>query len=115
MHAALRPSYLDAALGVSSGDAGAITPDASFVLEGRASNYGTACEVSFSADGGTISLEVTGSPACDRGGAAGLRAPPSPVSCTIPPLAAGTYTVNSEPSITFTLPASAGGGIPSCN
>jgi hypothetical protein len=91
-----------------------MAPDASFVLEGRPGNYGTVCEVSFSADGGTISLEVTGSPACERGGA-GLRAAPRAVACTIPPLAAGTYTVNSDPPVTLMIPPAGAGGIETCN
>lgn len=96
-------------------DAGPIAPDASFVLEGRPGNYGTVCDVSFSGDGGTISLEVTGSPACDRGGGAGLRAAPAPVSCTIPPLAAGTYTVLADTSVTLTIPPAGTGGIAPCD
>lgn len=93
-----------------SADAGAIVPNASFVLEGTASNYGTVCDVVI--DGGAISLSVTGAPACDTGGAAGLRAPAGPVKCTIPALDAGTYTVDSLPALTITIPGDA--GVPPC-
>jgi hypothetical protein len=91
-------------------DAGAIAPDASFILEGQSGSFG-ACDVSI--DGGAISLSVTGGPlgSC-FGGASGARAPAGPVRCTVPPLAAGTYTVNSQPAVSFTIPGDA--GVPPC-
>lgn len=94
-------------------DAGTITPDASFVLDGVVGVAGTVCDVSV--DGGAISLQVIGTPSCGPGvGAAEVRAAENPVKCTIPALAAGTYTVNSQPGLTFTLPLAADGGIPPC-
>lgn len=91
-------------------DAGAIAPDASFVLEGTSYVFSSVCEVGI--DGGSIELQVTGSPGCGTGGAAAARAAPAPVKCTIPPLAAGTYTVNSQPEVSFTIPGDA--GVPPC-
>lgn len=92
-------------------DAGALAPDASFVLEGDSSAFG-ACVVSV--DGGAISLSVTGGANSCGGGTGGARAPAAPVKCTLPPLAAGTYTVNSQPALTFTLPLDVDGGVPTC-
>ena len=87
-------------------DAGAIAPGTSFVLEGSTSSVG-ACVVSV--DGGAISLEVTGGPVgCGGGLGGGARAIAAIARCTIPPLDAGTYTVNSQPALTFTIPGDAG-------
>ena len=102
------PSTLNSVCHVA--DAGAIAPNASFVLQGSPNNFGGTCDVSI--DGGAISLTVIGSQACDTGGAAGLRAPSGPVKCTIPALDAGTYTVNSQPALTITIPG--GAGVPPC-
>lgn len=96
-------------------DGGQVAPDASFVLDGVVGVSGSACDVSV--DGGAISLQVIGTPSCNANGvgAAEVRAVENPVKCTIPALAAGTYTINSQPGLTFTLPLAADGGIPSCN
>lgn len=86
-------------------DAGEIVPDASFVLEGESFAAGP-CDVSI--DGGAISLEVTGGNLSCRSAGGAVRAPSQQVKCTIPPLAPGTYTVNSQPGVTFTIPGDAG-------
>lgn len=91
-------------------DAGEIAPNTSFVLEGTVGVSGTDCDVSI--DGGAISLQVIGTQSCGPGVGAGARAVPLPVKCTIPALAAGTYTVNSQPEVTFTIPGDA--GVPPC-
>ena len=44
-------------------------------------------------------------------GAAEKRAP-AVVKCAIPPLPAGTYTADSQPAVTFTIPDA---GIAACN
>ncbi len=91
-------------------DAGPIAPNASFVLQGSANNFGSTCDVTIT-DGG-IDLQVIGTNGCSIGGAAGVRAAPGPVKCVIPALAAGTYTVNSQPALTITIPGDA--GVPPC-
>lgn len=94
-------------------DAGTITADVAFTLEGTTFIRG-ACQVSV--DGGQIGLVVTGTSACGNGGA-GAAAPVAPgtVTCAIPPLPAGTYTVAARPAFSFSIPGSADAGVPLCN
>jgi hypothetical protein len=89
-------------------DAGPIVPNASFVLQGNSGS--SSCQVSV--DGGTIELKLSATTSCGNADQA-LRAPAEPVRCTVPALTAGTYTVNSTPAVTFTLPSD--GGIAPCN
>jgi hypothetical protein len=93
-------------------DAGEMAPDASFVLEGTVGVFNSTCAVTV--DGGAIDLQIIGTPSCGPGVGSGVAAPEKPVKCTIPPLPAGTYTVNSQPAVTLTLPTPADGGIRAC-
>lgn len=86
----------------------AIVPDAGFALQGRTQS-GT-CQVSV--DGGQLDLVVNSASCSLANGAADIAAPI--VSCAIPALPAGTYTVNSNPPLTFTIPESADAGVPPC-
>lgn len=94
-------------------DAGPMIPDASFVLEGSTFSQGN-CEITI--DGGQIFLQTSGaSTSCGSPGSSGVRAASEVVKCTIPPLAPGTYSVDSQPAVTFTLPAaSADAGVRTC-
>ncbi len=85
-----------------------MTPDASFVLQGFTFVTG-GCLVTI--DGGQIDLQASGALASCRSSAIAAS---EKVICTIPPLAPGTYSVNSQPPSTFTLPASGGAGISPC-
>ena len=92
-------------------DAGPIVPDASFVIEGQSLNSGGTCQVTI--DGGLIDLTVAGG-RDDCGSAGnGVRAPGEKVRCTLPPLAPGTYGINSS-AVTFSVSQSADSGLPSC-
>lgn len=94
-------------------DAGAIAPDASFVLEGRTFVQNASCLVTV--DGGAINIEVAGTAGCGSTGRNNeVRAADAIVQCTIPPLAAGTYVVNTLSPLTFSVPESADAGIPVC-
>ena len=92
-------------------DAGAIVPDASFILEGVQYAQNATCLVTI--DGGQIDLYVSGTASCGGPGRNETRGPEN-VQCTIPPLAAGTYVVNSQTPVTFTVPRSADAGVPVC-
>lgn len=92
-------------------DAGELAPDASFVLEGQVFAQDAQCQVGI--DGGQIELSVSGL-SCGPSSANGVRAATFPVRCTIPPLPAGSYVVNSLPVTQFTVPESADSGIPDC-
>ncbi len=92
-------------------DAGPLAPDASFVLEADVSVIGGQCDVSV--DGGQIELFVTGG-SCASGGPNGIRAPGSTVRCTIPPLAAGNYVVNTQLGSGFTVADVGDAGIRRC-
>lgn len=95
-------------------DAGTITPDASFILEGTTFVQGGACRVTI--DGGQIDLVVDGMSCAATGSANGLRAPQAPatVRCTIPALPAGSYVVTASTATTFTIPESGDAGLPPC-
>lgn len=92
-------------------DAGAIEPNAPFVLEGTNGSRTGTCRVVV--DGGQIDLFADLSTFCEApfGGAAAPREPPGPIRCTIPALPVGTYSVNSVPGLTFTIPDA---GVASC-
>ena len=92
-------------------DAGAIVPDASFILEGVQYSQNATCLVTI--DGGQIDLYVGRTEYCGSHGTNEIRAPDN-VQFTIPPLAAGTYVVNSATPTTFTIPESADAGVPVC-
>lgn len=92
-------------------DAGAIVADASFVLEGEVFVKDGVCQVGI--DGGQIELTVTGG-SCISGPRSGIQAPSAPVRCAIPPLPAGTYTVNSLPPTEFTISTSGDSGVRTC-
>lgn len=93
-------------------DAGAIVPDASFILEGETFSFGGTCQVNV--DAGLIDLQVTGGSdgTCGSTGN-GVRAASETVRCTLPPLPAGTYTFSSSPG-TLSVSESADSGLPSC-
>ncbi|MDP2270605.1 MAG: hypothetical protein Q8K32_07705 [Archangium sp.] len=92
-------------------DAGAIAPDASFVLEGEVFAQDAQCQVAV--DGGQIDLIVTEG-SCGTVPANGVRAATFPVRCTIPPLPAGSYVVNSLPPTQFDVPLAADAGVRGC-
>lgn len=92
-------------------DAGEVVPDASFVLEGEVFVAQGQCTVGV--DGGQIELSVSGL-ACSASAPNGARAATVPVRCTIPPLPAGTYTVNSLPPTEFTISTSGDSGVRTC-
>lgn len=92
-------------------DAGEIAPDASFVLEGEVFAQDAQCQVAV--DGGQIELTVSGG-SCGAGSANGVRAATFPVRCTIPPLPAGSYVVNSLTPTQFDVPLAADAGVRSC-
>lgn len=84
-------------------DAGAMVPDGPFVLEGTTGLQSGTCRVEL--DGGQLDLFVDGSAACDTAGNGfAERAAPLPVRCVVRGLPAGTYSVNSSPALTFTIP-----------
>lgn len=83
-------------------DAGAIAPNSPFVLEGTTGLQSGTCRVAI--DGGQIDLFVDGTASCSEAAGFADRAAPLPVRCAIPGLAAGSYTVNSSPALTFTIP-----------
>jgi len=95
-------------------DAGTIAADAPFTLEGTTYVRGGACQVSV--DGGQLQLLVSGTAACGGPSGSGAFAPAAPtqVACAVPALPAGTYSVNSSPALTFTIPESADAGVPAC-
>jgi hypothetical protein len=95
-------------------DAGTISADAPFTLEGTTFVRGGACQVSV--DGGQLQLLVSGTEACGGTSGSGAFAPQAPtqVACAIPALPAGTYSVNSGTPLTFTIPESADAGVPNC-
>ncbi len=92
-------------------DAGDIAPDASFVLEGKVFTQDAQCQVSV--DGGQIELTVSGG-SCGAGSLNGARAATFPVRCTIPPLPAGSYVVNSLTAAQFDVPRAADAGVRAC-
>ena len=94
-------------------DAGAIAPNAPFVLEGQTFVRNGSCVVTI--DGGQINLAVDGM-SCVAPSGGGTAAPTSRavVPCQIPALDAGTYVVNSVTPVTFTIPESPDAGVPSC-
>lgn len=94
-------------------DSGVIAADTSFTLEGSTFLQSASCRVVV--DGGQLSLFADGTVACaDNRASVAERAAPLPLRCAIPALPAGTYSVNSSPVLTFTLPESADAGVPSC-
>lgn len=93
-------------------DAGIITPDASFILEGTTFVQGGACRVTL--DGGQIDLVVDGQ-SCAAGNANAPRDPQvAIVLCTIPALPAGSYVVTASTATAFTIPESGDAGLPPC-
>ena len=92
-------------------DAGEIAPDASFVLEGEVFAQGAQCQVGI--DGGQIELTVSGG-SCGPGAPNGIRAASFPVRCTIPPLPAGAYVVNSLPPTQFSVADVGDAGVRRC-
>lgn len=94
---------------VCSGDAGAITAGAPFVLMATTSLVTASCAVVV--DGGQLNLVIAGSACSGSGGGFAKPAVPVPVRCEVPALPGGTYTVNSDLPLSFTLPDA---GIPPC-
>lgn len=93
-------------------DAGPIAPDTSFVLQGTIFLTDPVCTVTI--DGGQIDLQVTGVSYCGAVGNSAAARAADRAKCTIPALPAGTYSVNSQPALTLTLPQSADAGVPTC-
>lgn len=92
-------------------DGGTIVAGAPFTLE--AYDAAGTCTVAVE-DGGRINLLVSGNSCGAANGAGALRALPNPVPCEIPALPAGTYTVASQVPVTFSIPASDAGVMPTC-
>ena len=96
-----------------STDGGNVAANTPFTLEGQVSfSEGTCSAVVL--DGGTIDLLVRGNSCGTANGQSAQVARPSPVPCAIPALPDGTYTVNSQPPVTFAIPAFDVGGLPIC-
>lgn len=90
-----------------------IVPDASFVLEASGPVYGGSCEVRV--DGGQIEFTLAGV-TCSRTSSGGSRRPalPNVVRCTVPALAAGSYTVNTPDNRQLNVGSSGDSGVPLC-
>jgi len=95
-----------------STDGGTIVAGAPFTLEAQTHIYGGTCTVSVE-DGGSINVLVAGNSCGTTNAASAIRVVPNPVPCEVPALQEGTYTVNSQVPVTFSLPAS-GGDVPPC-
>ena len=93
-------------------DAGAIAPHVPFVLEGTIYVEGVSCEVVV--DGAFVDLRFSGGRCLRGSGGLSIRAPGGAVQCSVPPLAPGTYTVNSSPQVTFEVADTADAGIARC-
>lgn len=94
-------------------DAGEVMAGQSFTLNVTTTSWGT-CVVEV--DGGVINIAIE-STYCEPSGLGGadIAAPRQvPAACQIPALPAGTYLVASDVPATFTIPASADGGLPTC-
>ncbi|MDP2270602.1 MAG: hypothetical protein Q8K32_07690 [Archangium sp.] len=90
----------------------AIVPDASFVLEATGAVYGGTCQVRV--DGERIELTIAGQTCSRTSGGSAKPVPPKPTSCTIPPLAAGAYTVNTPGTTPLQVATSGDSGVPAC-
>jgi hypothetical protein len=97
-------------------DAGTFAADAGFTLKAWTNADSTgSCGVDVNHTTGTVTLALGFAvTSCDTGtGFAAPRREPPFVLCTIPPLAEGQHTINTEPQTTFTLPAG-DAGLPPC-
>ena len=95
-----------------STDGGNVAANTPFTLEGQV--YFDQGTCSATVDGGRIELLVSGNSCGTANSASAVRIAPMPVSCAIPSLPDGTYTVNSQPPVTFAIPAFDVGGLPIC-
>ncbi len=89
----------------------AIAPDTSFVLEARGPIYTGTCQVRV--DGGSIEL-IIGGVTCGAFPPNARPAQPGPAVCIIPPLAAGSYTVNTPTPTQLNVTAFEDSGVPPC-
>lgn len=87
---------------------GGIQPGVEFVLRTEAQSSTPVCEVHV--NGAQLDLVITGNVCWNRGVGSAEPEGPSPASCTVPGLAAGTYSVRGT-STTFTVP----GSLPACD
>jgi hypothetical protein len=94
-------------------DAGPIASNAAFVLRAQPNTFVTACSVAV--DAGAIVLSFAGGTTCGARGGQGAPAPLQPIACTVPALPSGTYSLNTTPATTLTIPQGADGGVPPCN
>lgn len=94
-------------------DAGPIAANAAFVVRAQPNTYVSACSVTV--DGGAITLSLTATSTCGSGGGQGIQAPLQPIACAIPALPMGTYSLNTTPATTLTIPQGADGGVPACD
>lgn len=92
-------------------DAGAIAANSGFVLRAEPNTFASSCTATV--DGGAIVLTLNGGGTCSSGSGQALQAV-RPVPCAIPALPAGTYSVNTLPNTTLTIPQGADGGVPVC-
>lgn len=95
-----------------SADGGTIVAGAPFILEAATNIYGETCAVNVE-DGGRINLLVGANSCGTANAASAVRIAPNPVPCEIPALPDGTYVVNSQVPVNFSIPAAAT-GVPSC-
>ncbi|MFO0596132.1 MAG: hypothetical protein U0228_12525 [Myxococcaceae bacterium] len=95
-------------------DAGVIAPDAGFTLVvSTNTSQDATCTVNVDPDAGLVSLSFAFGPSttCGASGAAAARAL-TQSRCAIPPLAAGTWTVNTNPPTVLHVPDD--GGVSTC-
>ena len=95
-----------------SAESEAIVPDAGFVLAATGPVFGGTCQVRV--DGERIELTIAGQTCIRTSGGSAKPVPPKPTSCTIPPLAAGTYTVNTPGGLQLRVGTSGDSGVPAC-
>ncbi len=95
-----------------SGQSGEIVPDAGFVLEATGPVIGGTCQVRV--DGDRIELTIAGQTCSGISGGSARPVAPRATSCTIPPLAAGTYTVNTPGTTPLRVATSGDSGVPAC-
>lgn len=106
-------SVVPTSLCFRSTDGGNVAANTPFTLEGRV--YFDQGTCSARVDGGRIDLLVSGNSCGTANSASAQRSAPMPVPCAIPALPDGTYTVNSQPPVTFAIPAFDVGGLPICD
>lgn len=95
---------------------GSFAPDAGFTLKVWTDGTPVSpCVVDVDAASGRLTLGLGQAVSACSGASGGAAAPREPpfATCNIPPLAAGQYTIDTQPQTVFTLPAG-DAGLPAC-